>query len=182
MIFISSVVIFFLFAVSGKVWIWVSCFFLFIFLFLFKDRSSLKISNMRMWIYLIIFLFLLSFDFKDFSFSGIKIIKSIKILLHFYQFSVIINFANKSVKIKDIYDFFIKRNMIKTAFYLVFITVVFKKLLKDITDVFSYYSSQNNGFYFIVNIPELFYRCIRECVKVSYAVSENFIFRRIYEE
>lgn len=181
--YISIVLIFLTLPFITNLKIWLLFFSLFLFLNLSISYRCLRLSmGVRVWLFLFLFLLITSFDFSTIKISYESLIKNFKIFLHFYSFNVLINLINDNISSKKIYDFMIKRGMIKPAFYIIFLIVVFKKILSNIMDVFSYYVSENKKLDFIKNIDKLFYSCIREAVKVSFTLSENFVIRRIYDE
>lgn len=181
--YISIGLIFFSLPFISNLKIWLLFFGVFLAIVLSLSSRYLRLAGeKRIWISLSLFLLLMSFDFPSLEFSLVALTRNLRILLHFYSFNVVINILNDRIRVKDLYDVMMKRGMIKSAFYVVFLVVVFRKISSRIYEIFSYYISQNKGLRLMKNIDKLFYCCIREAVKASYSLSENFVIRRIYEK
>lgn len=156
--------------------------FLIVILIMIKSPESLRFSGgVRFWLFPLIFFLIISFDYNYFVFDKAKIIYNLKMFLHLYVFSVLINFINDNTKLSSVYSVLDKYRFYKIKFAVVFSLAVMKKMKTDIQDIFFFYRLNNTGIKFFKNIYMLIYVIIRNSIRICYDMIELLYLRGIYE-
>ncbi len=148
-----------------------------------KSPKSLRFTGgLRFWIFPLIFLVLISFKYPDPVIEKTKFVSNIKIFLHLYVFSVLINLINDNIKLNSVYSFFDKYGLTRLKFVFVFALAVMKKMIFEMKDIFFFYRLNNRGLKFFIKIYMLIYVIIRNSVKICYDMTEVFYLRGLYEK
>lgn len=178
--------ILFLFLISAlniKILISYLSLFLILAIVFLKSPESLRFSGgLRFWLFPLVFLILISFNYPDFLMDNKKLISNIKIFIHLYVFSVIINFINDNIKLSSIYSFFDNYGLNKPKFIFVLGLAVMKKMIWEVKDIFFFYKLNNSGLKFFIKIHMLIYVIIRNSIKICYDMTEVFYLRGLYEK
>lgn len=178
--------IFFLFLISALNLNLIASFvalFLILLIVSIKFPKSLRFTGgFRFWIFPLIFFILISFEYSDFTIEKTKFVSNIKIFLHLYVFSILINLINDNIKLNSVYSFFDKYGLKRLKFVFVFALAVMKKMISEMKDIFFFYRLNNRGLRFFIKIHMLIYVIIRNSVKICYDMTEVFYLRGLYEK